>query len=401
MAGQSTSARSRAGVLLATPALAAICLFFFMPTLGALLLGFTGFDIYALADPANVRWVGLANYAALLRDPAFHQALRNTAYFVAVGVPLSITLSLVAAVLLHERVTRGHAIFPTLLFLPVVTTIVAVAVVWRYVYQPRSGLLNDLLAAFGVTPHDWLGDPLWAMPAIILLAVWKNFGFHMLIFLAALQSIPDQFYEAAALDGAGSVARHRHVTLPMLAPTFRFVAVITLAGYFQLFAEPYVLTAGGPADWTLSVVLLMYREGFRWWNMGYAPAVAVMLFGIIVAAGASRSAPSRCALIEDIAHRLHDSCARRASRAHRAQHARLDSHQRRPASDPARFTRHRAPSRPGRTAAEPRPAPARRPRRRRAPATRPPRGRSIIRGSASRTTMSPAASPAESTNETK
>jgi multiple sugar transport system permease protein len=293
MASYPRSARSRAGLLFATPALAAIFLFFFVPTFAALLLGFTDFDIYALADPANLRWVGLANYGTLLRDPAFHQALRNTAYFVAVGVPLSITLSFVAAVLLHERVTRGRAIFRTLLFLPVVTTIVAVAVVWRYVYQPRGGLLNELLAVCGMAPHDWLGDPVWAMPAIILLAVWKNFGFNMLIFLAALQSIPDQLYEAAALDGAGTFARHRHVTVPMLAPTFRFVAVITLAGYFQLFAEPYVLTAGGPADRTLSVVLLMYREGFRWWNMGYAAAVAVMLFGILVAITTLLLAPAQ------------------------------------------------------------------------------------------------------------
>jgi len=282
---------SKAGLILVAPAATAIFVFFFLPVAAALLLGFTDFDIYALADLANLRWVGLDNYAHLLRDPAFHKALRNTAYFVVVGVPASIALSLCAAVLLHERVTRGKAIFRTLLFLPVVTTLVAVAVVWRYIFQPRGGLLNELLAGLGIAPLDWLGDPVWAMPAIMLMAVWKNFGFNMLIFLAALQSIPEQLYEAADLDGAGPVSRHRHVTLPLLAPTFRFVAVITVAGYFQLFAEPYVLTGGGPADSTLSVVLLMYREGFRWWNMGYAAAVAVMLFAILVATTALLLAP--------------------------------------------------------------------------------------------------------------
>ena len=276
--------RARAGMLFAAPALLAIAVFFFLPTGAALLLGFTDFDIYALADTGNLRWVGLANYTALVRDPAFHQALRNTVYFVAVGLPLSLALSFIAAVLLHERVTRCRALFRTLLFLPVVTTIVAVAVVWRYLFQARDGALNHLLGALGVAPHDWLGDPAWAMPAIILVALWKNFGFNMLIFLAALQSIPDELHEAAALDGAGPLARHRHVTLPLLVPTFRFVAVITLAGYFQLFAEPWVLTAGGPADSTLSVVLLMYREGFRWWNLGYATAIAVLLCAILVSA---------------------------------------------------------------------------------------------------------------------
>src|SRR4030095_8755532 len=148
---------------------------------------------------------------------------------------------------------------------------------------PRSGLLNQLRGAIGIHPIDWLGDPAWALPALALLAVWKNFGFNMLLFLAGLQAIPERLSEAARLDGAGRWQELWHVTLPMWAPTFVFVGVVTTIGYLQLFAEPYVMTQGGPANSTLSVVLLMYEEGFRWWNLGYGAAVAVVLFALILA----------------------------------------------------------------------------------------------------------------------
>ena len=266
------------------PALTLIAVFFFLPVAGALLLSFTDFDIYALGNLDNLRFVGLANYGQLLQDPLFWMALRNTLYFVLVGGPLSVGVSLLAALLLNSRLLRWKGFFRTALFLPVVTTLVAVAVVWRYLYQPRYGLLNYGLSRLGIAPIDWLGDPAWAMPAIILLAVWKNFGFNMIIFIAGLQSIPAHLYEAARIDGASAWQQFRYLTLPMLAPTFLFVTVITMIGYFQLFAEPYVMTQGGPSNRTLSVVLLMYQEGFRWWNMGYAAAVAFVLFAIILAA---------------------------------------------------------------------------------------------------------------------
>lgn len=273
----------RAAYALLAPALLAIGLFFFLPVGAAFVLSFTDFDIYALADLGNLRWVGLRNFAALWHDPAFHLALGNTLTFVLLGAPASMAVSLVAALLVHDRVTRGKGLFRTLFFLPVVATLVAVAVVWRYLYQARDGLIAVTLARFGIAPIDWLGDPDWAMPAIVLLAIWKNFGFNMLIFLAALQGIPESLYEAARLDGAGTWAQHRHVTLPLLLPTLAFVGVLTLAGYFQVFAEPYVLTGGGPADSTLSLVLLMYREGFRWWNLGHAAALSLVAFAMIVA----------------------------------------------------------------------------------------------------------------------
>jgi multiple sugar transport system permease protein len=272
-----------AGAAFVTPSLVAIVLFFALPVVAALGLSFTDFDIYAVAAWRNLRFVGLGNYAELLGDRRFWVALRNTFYFVIVGAPLTIGVSLGAALLLNARVVHGRGFFRTVLFLPVVTTLVAIAVVWRYVYHPRFGLLNLALGVVGIGPVDWLGDPRFAMPALILMATWKNFGFNMIIFVAGLQGVPQGLYEAASLDGAGSWQAFRHVTVPMLRPTFVFVAVMTLIGYFQLFSEPYVMTQGGPADATLSIVLLMYEQGFRWWNMGYAAAVAFVLFAIIVA----------------------------------------------------------------------------------------------------------------------
>jgi multiple sugar transport system permease protein len=273
---------TRAAAIFLLPALAAIGLFFVVPVAAALLLSLTDFDLYGLASWDHVRFVGLANYRRLFEDPRFWTALGNTFFFVLVGGPLQVAVALAAALLVNARLVRFKPFFRTVLFLPVVTTLVAVAVVWRYLYHPRYGLLNWGLASLGVEPIDWLGDPRWAMPSLVLLATWKNFGFNMVIFLAGLQAIPERLYEAARLDGAGPVRQLRLVTLPMLAPTFLFVAVITMIGYFQLFAEPYVMTQGGPADRTLSVMLLTYEQGFRYWNLGYAAAISFVLFGVIL-----------------------------------------------------------------------------------------------------------------------
>jgi multiple sugar transport system permease protein len=278
------SDRIPSGWLFVSPALLTIGLFFLLPVFAALLLSVTDFDIYALRTIENARLVGPGNYAALLRDPLFWTALKNTFYFVLVGGPLSLAVSLGAALLVNARLVRFKSFFRTVYFAPVVTTLVAVAVVWRYLYHPRFGLLNYALGFVGIGPIDWLGDPTWAMPSIILLAVWKNFGYNMVIFIAGLQAIPDYLYEAAELDGAGPWQRFRHITLPSLAPTFLFVALLTMIGYFQLFAEPYVMTQGGPLHATYSVVLFMYEQGFRWWNMGFAASIAFVLFVIILAA---------------------------------------------------------------------------------------------------------------------
>ena len=266
------------------PALVLIGVFFFLPVAAALVLSVTDFDLYGIANPSNTRFIGLQNYIRLLHTPDFWSALKNTFYFAFVGGPLTIAVALGAALLLSSKLVRFKGFFRTVYFTPFVTTLVAVAIVWRYLYHTRYGLFNYGLAHLGIGPIDWLGDPHWAMPAIILMAVWKGFGYNMLIFIAGLQAIPDELYDAAEIDGAGPFRRFFSITLPMLAPTLVFVAVITMIGYFQLFAEPYVMTQGGPLRSTTSVVLLMYEEGFRWWRMGYAASIAFVLFVVILLA---------------------------------------------------------------------------------------------------------------------
>ena len=195
-----------------------------------------------------------------------------------VGVPLSIATSLAAAMLLHSKVARFKSFFRTALFAPVVTSLVAVVVIWRYLFHARYGYIDYVLGALGMPKVDWLGDPHWAMFAIIVFSVWKNFGYNMIIFIAGLQSISGDLYAAAKLDGAGNWARFRYITLPMLAPTIVMVSILTTVGYFQVFAEPYVMTEGGPMQSTVTVLYFMYEQGFKWWNIGSASAIAFMLF---------------------------------------------------------------------------------------------------------------------------
>src|SRR6185503_1092132 len=257
--------RRQIGWIFAGPALLVIAVFFALPVAAGLALSLTDFDLYALADLSTLRFVGLDNYLRLLQTPLFWQALFNTFYFVAVGVPVSIGLSLGAALLLDSKFARLHSFFRTALFAPVVTTVVAVAVIWRYLLHTRYGLINQALDAIGIAPVDWLGDPHWSMPAIILFAAWKNFGYNMVILLAALQAIPGELYESARVDGARPLRQFTDLTFPLLTPTLVMVGIMTLAGYFQLFAEPYVMTQGGPLRSTVSVLYFMYEEGFHWW----------------------------------------------------------------------------------------------------------------------------------------
>jgi multiple sugar transport system permease protein len=279
-------AEARAAALFLAPALGVLVLFFFLPVIAGFALSLTDFDLYSLGDVHNVRFVALHNYAAVLKSDIFWTALGNTLYFAFAGGPLTVAVSLGAALLVNARAARFKPLFRTVYFAPVVTTLVAVAIVFRFLYHPRFGALDRALGVFGLPAIDWLGDPRWAMPAIILLAVWKNFGYNMIIFIAGLQAIPDELYEAARIDGAGAWRQFRHVTLPMLGPTFLFVGVVTAIGYLQLFPEPYVMTYGGPLNKTLSAMMLMYKEGFRWWRMGYAAAVAFLLCLVIAAATA-------------------------------------------------------------------------------------------------------------------
>jgi multiple sugar transport system permease protein len=283
MTSHEARAEQFAGWAFVGPALLLITVFFAIPVIAAFALSFTDFDIYSLGDVGSTRFAGLKNYHDLLTSPLFWTALRNTLYFVVVGGPLSVIASLAAAVLVNVKLVRFRPFFRGAFFAPWVTSLVAVALVWRYIYHPQYGPLNMALGWFGVGPIDWLGSTRWAMPAIILLSVWKNFGFNMLVFLAGLQSIPTELYEAAELDGAGAWSRFRHITIPMLGPTFVFVGVVTMIASFQIFSEPYVMTQGGPLKSTLTLVLYMYEEGFRWWRLGFAAAIAVVLFLLTLA----------------------------------------------------------------------------------------------------------------------
>lgn len=278
---------SRAAWIFITPALVILGLFFLLPVIAALALSLTDYDLYALADIRNLRFIALDNYWTLLHRPLFWSALGHTVYFVVVGVPLSLLASLGAAMLLNSPLARFKPFFRTALFAPVVTTVVAVAVIWRYLFNTKYGLINYALDSIGMPTVDWLGDPHWAMPTIILFAVWKNFGYNMIIFMAGLQAIPGDLYEAARIDGASAWAQFRHITLPMLKPTMTMVSILTVSGYFQLFAEPYVMTEGGPLQSTTSVLYLMYEEGFKWWNLGSASAVAFILVAIMFAVTAT------------------------------------------------------------------------------------------------------------------
>lgn len=263
------------------PALILILVFMVLPIVVSFYLSLTNFNVAALIDWSRARFIGLANYQRLFQDALFWKALKNTGYFVIIGVPCAIILSLFIAILLNRSKLLGRNLFRVGYYLPSITTTVAIAVVWKWVLNPRYGILNWILSFLGVTGPSWLGDPKWAMPAIIMLVVWKGLGYNMVIFLAGLQNIPEHLYEAAQIDGANRFKQLIYITIPLLRPTTFFVTVMTTIGYLQLFAEPYMLTDGGPLNSTLSIVLYMYRHGFKFFNLGYASAIAYVLFAII------------------------------------------------------------------------------------------------------------------------
>jgi len=273
---------SSAAYLFIAPAVIAIFIFFFIPVISAFLMSFTDFDIYAFSSFDTVRFIGFKNYLRLIEDPLFWLSLKNTCYYVILATPLSIAVSLGAALLLNSKLVKFKGIFRLSYFIPYITTLVAVAIVWRFIYHPKFGILNYFLGLIGINPVDWLGDPNWAMPAIVLMSVWKSFGYSMIIFIAGLQNIPEDLYEAASIEGANEWQKFKSITIPMLTPTTLFISIITIVGFFQLFAEPYIMTQGGPLNKTLTIVGYMYQEGFRWWNMGYAAALSFVLFFIIL-----------------------------------------------------------------------------------------------------------------------
>ena len=273
--------RNLVGRMVALPFVLIFTIFLAGPIVAALVLSFTDFGLRDLRNPLGTDFIGLDNYVQLFGDATFWQSLLNTAYFVVVGVPLTLTVGLAAAVALDRGIDRFRTAFRVGYYLPVVTSIVAIAVVWRYVLNPDVGLVNMALGAVGIDGPNWLANPTLAMPAIIAMGVWRNLGFAMVVFLAGLQTIPRSLYEAAAIDGAGRWQAFRHITVPMLRPTILFMVVITTIGYLQLFEEPFVMTDGGPLDRTLSVSMYMYRQGFEFFHQGYAAAIAYVLFLLV------------------------------------------------------------------------------------------------------------------------
>lgn len=269
------------GILFTVYPVAILLIFMFFPIAYSLLLSFTNADIKTIRDLTNFDFVGLTNFIAVFRDEIFWKSFLNTLYFVFVGGPVTIAASLAAALLLNQAVVRLKSLFRTLYFLPVITTIVAVAVVWRMLYEPRLGLINWVLSLIGIAGPDWLHSTVWAMPAIILMTTWKNFGMNMIILIAGLQAIPFQLYEAAQIDGADNWQQFLYITLPSLKPVLLTVTVMTTIGYLQFFAEPFIMTQGGPLNSTISMTMYIYNNGFKYFNIGYASTIAYILFGVI------------------------------------------------------------------------------------------------------------------------
>ena len=275
------SRQSRAAWILALPFMLLFTIFTAGPVISSLYMSFTDIKSRDLRSPFAVGFVGLENYAQVFADERFRKAAFNTAYFVIIGVPLTLGIALAAALALNKGITKFRTLFRVGYYTPVVTSIVAVAVVWRFLLREDVGLVNTILRWVGINGPDWLGSTTWAMPSLILMASWRNFGTAMIIFLAGLQSVPVMLHEAAAIDGASDWQRFRYITVPLLRPTILFVTVTTGIGYLQFFEEPFVMTKGGPLDSTISMSMFTYGQ-FGFGNYGFASATSYVLFVIIV-----------------------------------------------------------------------------------------------------------------------
>jgi multiple sugar transport system permease protein len=257
------------------PNLVGFLVFTAIPVGAAFLLAFYDYDLLLGAS-----FAGLENFRELASDEVFRAAFFNTVYFTAVSVPISVVLGLATAMLVNQAL-RGIVVFRSVFLLPYVTVTVALSLVWKWIYLPDVGLINSALGLLGVEGPAWLTSERWAMPGLILMTVWKTFGYNMVLFLAGLQSIPEHLYDAAKVDGATRWRRFLHITLPMLSPTTFFVVVISVISSFQVFDQALVMTNGGPGTATTTLVLYIYQVGFQSFDMGYAAAVALVLFAAI------------------------------------------------------------------------------------------------------------------------
>ncbi|MBC7121690.1 MAG: sugar ABC transporter permease [Pseudothermotoga sp.] len=262
------------------PGFVGFVIFVFGAVVFSLFLSFFEWDM--LTKPT---FVGLKNFTKLLlEDRTFHLVFRNTLWFVLGTVPTRVLLGLVLALVLVRNIP-GRTFFRAVVFLPVIIPTVAAAMVWRWIFNADFGLLNDFLYQIGISNLPrWLSDPKWALTAIVILSVWKDVGFSTVMFMAGLQSIPTTVYEAAQLDGASAWRTFIHITLPLLSPTTFFVIVINVISSFQVFDQAYVLTGGGPGNATNTIVYYIYNNAFQWFRMGYAAAIAWVLFAVIFVA---------------------------------------------------------------------------------------------------------------------
>jgi multiple sugar transport system permease protein len=273
--GRSAEREGFAASMFLMPSVVGFFVFTAFPVVAAIGLAFYDYDLL-LGREFN----GLQNFRDLLQDDVFRAALVNTLYFTAAFVPLSVALGLAAALLVNHAL-RGITLFRTIYLLPYVTVTVAVALVWRWIYRPEVGLMNTVLGWLGIDGPNWLTSTTWAMPGIIIMSVWKHFGYNMVIFLAGLTAIPQHLYDAAKVDGANAWQRFVHITLPMLSPTTLVVMVISVISSFQVFDQALVMTNGGPGTSTTTLVLHIYKAGFQSYKMGYASAIALVLFVIV------------------------------------------------------------------------------------------------------------------------
>ncbi|MGG3912754.1 sugar ABC transporter permease [Bacillus sp. es.034] len=264
------------------PAVIILTVFSIVPIIVAFLISFTDLDLKGLADWSNVSFIGMDNYSALLSDELFHKSIFNTLFYVVIGVPLVIVFSLGIALLLNYGTSKLFTVFRGVYYMPSITNIIAVAVIWGFLYNTEYGLFNYLLSLLDVEKIPWLGEPTIAKLSLIVLAVWKGIGINMIIFLAALQGIPKSYYEAAEMDGANRWQVLKNVTIPLLRYATFFVTVTTLIGWLQFFEEPFVMTNGGPLDGTISMALFIYQRGFQFSEFGYAAAGSFILFVIII-----------------------------------------------------------------------------------------------------------------------
>jgi multiple sugar transport system permease protein len=264
------------GYIYGGPVIIAFLVFNLYPMALGLYLSFTKWDI--LSPPT---FNGLNNWADLLKDDLLWRAVLQTLYYAVASVAGATALSIALALALNQRL-KTIGFYRTFFFLPAVTSLVAIAMVWRWIYNTEFGVLNAFLGSLGINPVNWLGDPVLAMPAVILMSIWRSAGFNTVLFLAGLQGVPQEYYEAAEIDGASKWDRFVHITLPLISPTTFFVVVNGLIGSWQVFDQVYILTRGGPLLSTVTVVYLIYSNGFEWYKTGYASAMAYGLFLIII-----------------------------------------------------------------------------------------------------------------------